>query len=63
MLITWNYLKERYLDQKGQGMVEYAVILAFVVVVAAAVANGGTLQAAITTVFTNVRALFPAAAG
>jgi pilus assembly protein Flp/PilA len=54
MLITWNYLKERYLDQKGQGMVEYAVILAFVVVVAASLANAGTLQTAISAVFTSV---------
>ena len=34
MLAVLNYLKARYLGEKGQGMVEYALILAFVVAVA-----------------------------
>lgn len=41
MLAVLNYLKVRYLGEKGQGMVEYALILAFVVAVAGvAFANG-----------------------
>lgn len=34
-----EYLKARYLSEKAQGLVEYALILAFVVVVAAAITN------------------------
>ena len=41
--IYWDYVNARYLGQKGQGMVEYAVILAMVVVVATAFATGGNL--------------------
>lgn len=62
MLIYWNYLNARYLGQKGQGMVEYAVILAFVVVVAAGIASSGDLQTAVKKVFTDVKGLFPPAA-
>ena len=42
MLAMLNYLKVRYLDEKGQGMVEYVAILAFVVVVAGLVFSQGT---------------------
>lgn len=63
MLMYCKHFKARYLGQKGQGMVEYAVILAFVVVVAAGIANGGALQAAISNVFTSVQGLFAAPAG
>lgn len=49
MLAVLNYLKVRYLGEKGQGMVEYALILAFVVAVAGFVfaqnTNGGLGQA------------------
>ena len=31
-----NYLKARYLSEKAQGIVEYALVLAFVAVVATA---------------------------
>lgn len=44
----------RYLEQKGQGMVEYALILAFVVAVAIALTGQGGIRQAITTTFTNV---------
>ena len=42
MLAVLNYLKVRYLGEKGQGMVEYALILAFVVAVAGVVFAQGT---------------------
>ena len=42
MLAVLNYLKVRYLGEKGQGMVEYALILAFVVAVATVVFVQGT---------------------
>ena len=59
---TWEYVKARYLNrylgEKGQGIVEYALILAFVVVVAAAITNAGGLRTKITTVFTNITNAF-----
>jgi pilus assembly protein Flp/PilA len=45
--IYWDYVNARYLGQKGQGMVEYAVILTMVVVVAAAFTGGGDLTKSI----------------
>lgn len=53
MFTVLNYLRVRYLGQKGQGIVEYALILAFVVAVAAALTNEGTLQKAVSAVFTK----------
>jgi pilus assembly protein Flp/PilA len=44
----------RYLEQKAQGMVEYALILAFVVGVAVALTSSDGIKGAIETTFTNV---------
>lgn len=41
MFTVLNYLRVRYLGQKGQGIVEYALILAFVVGLAALLTNAG----------------------
>lgn len=53
-----NCVKEqrvmRSIGEKGQGIVEYALILAFVVLIAAALVNGGELTTAVTNVFSNV---------
>ena len=53
-----EYLKARYLSEKAQGIVEYALVLAFVVVIAAAVTNGGGLRDKIQAVFTSVTDAF-----
>ena len=53
MFTILEHLKNRYMSQKAQGIVEYALILAFVVVVAAALINGGELSNAVTNVFSN----------
>ena len=53
MFTILEHLKNRYMSQKAQGIVEYALILAFVVVVAAALINGGQLSNAVTNVFNN----------
>lgn len=53
-----EYLKARYLSEKAQGIVEYALILAFVVVVAAAITNGGGLRDKIKDVFDSVTNAF-----
>lgn len=45
---------EKYLGKKGQGMVEYALIIAFVVGIAATVFGSGTgLDSAIKNTFTK----------
>ena len=51
MFTILEHLKNRYMSQKAQGIVEYALILAFVVVVAAALINGGELRNAVTNIF------------
>ena len=53
-----NCVKEkrlmRSLGEKGQGVVEYALILAFVVLIAAALSSSGGLKNAVTDVFNKV---------
>lgn len=58
MMEILSYLKARYVSEKAQGIVEYALILAFVVVVAAAIANGGELQTKVSSVFTAISGKF-----
>ncbi|MBO6305306.1 MAG: pilin protein [Selenomonadaceae bacterium] len=61
MKLYWDYFKARYLssmDEKGQGIVEYALILAFVVVVAAAIGNSGALKDKVKGAFDNTASLF-----
>ena len=58
MLEIVEYLKARYISEKAQGIVEYALILAFVVVVATAITNGGDLQTKVKNVFDDVSKAF-----
>ncbi len=52
--VKGRYLN-RYLGEKGQGIVEYALILGFVVAIAVAVLdNDGTLYTAISNKFNDV---------
>lgn len=53
MFTILEHLKNRYMSQKAQGIVEYALILAFVVVVAAALLSGGDLSNAVKGIFDN----------
>ncbi|BAL83571.1 hypothetical protein SELR_18630 [Selenomonas ruminantium subsp. lactilytica TAM6421] len=53
-----EYLKARYLSEKAQGIVEYALILAFVVAIAAYVGGTGTLTNKIKDVFIGVENAF-----
>ncbi len=57
MLEIMDYLKARYLGEKGQGLTEYAVLLAFVVVVVAAVTSDAKegLIDAISSAFDKVK--------
>ena len=48
-----DYLKARYLDEKAQGMVEYALIIAFVVAIAVYLSSSGSLGTAISSTFDN----------
>ena len=50
-----EYLKARYLSEKAQGMVEYALIVAFIVGVSAVVfATDGSFTAAVKAGFEKV---------
>ena len=54
MFTILYHLKNRYLSQKAQGIVEYALILAFVVAIAIFITTGeGNLSGAIKGVFTK----------
>lgn len=57
MMQIYEYLKARYLSEKAQGIVEYALILAFVVAIAGVALSTSTstgLGGAINTAFKNV---------
>ena len=54
MLEIVEYLKARYISEKAQGIVEYALILAFIVVVATAITNAGGLQDKVKDVLKDV---------
>lgn len=54
MFTILYHLKNRYLSQKAQGIVEYALILAFVVAIAIFITSGdNNLSDAIKGVFTD----------
>ena len=57
MLTIIKHLMNRYLSQRGQGIVEYALLLAFVVVLFAVMQsdNGSSLSDAIQGVFDRVK--------
>ena len=49
MLQVWNYLKVRYFNEKGQGLIEYAILVAAVVgIVIALTQTNGSLYTAFT---------------
>lgn len=58
MKLYLDYFKARYLGEKGQGIVEYALILAFVVVVAAAITGSGNLKGKVQGAFENISSAF-----
>lgn len=51
MFTILTHLKNRYLSQKAQGIVEYALILAFVVVLAVVLSSDTGLSGAISKIF------------
>ena len=53
-----EYLKARYLSEKAQGIVEYALILTIVVAAATAITNVGGLRDKVAKVFTDVTNAF-----
>ncbi|MBR1696726.1 MAG: hypothetical protein IJ712_00660 [Anaerovibrio sp.] len=53
----------RYLEQKAQGMVEYALILAFVVGIAAALTSSDGIKGAIENTFEKVTTTLNTASG
>lgn len=63
MLEILKYLKARYVSEKAQGIVEYALILAFVVIIAAGLFGGGSISESIQKVFASVKNLLANGAG
>lgn len=63
MLEMLKYLKARYVSEKAQGIVEYALILAFVVVIAAGLFGATGIESAISNVFTSVKNLLQHGSG
>lgn len=63
MFTILEHLKNRYLSQKAQGIVEYALLLAFIVVVAAAITGEGSISASIGKIFEKVKGTMSTAAG
>ena len=53
-----NYLKARYLSEKAQGIVEYALVLAFVAVVATALGTNGELTTKVKEAFNSIVGAF-----
>lgn len=64
MLEVFNYLKARYVSEKAQGLVEYAILLAFVVVVGAIIVGSGndTIANSVSTIFKKVQSILSDAA-
>ena len=61
MIEIINYLKARYLSEKAQGMVEYALIVALVVGIAIVAFKGG-LGNAVNNAFTKASTAIDSAA-
>ncbi|MDY4474825.1 pilin protein [Mitsuokella sp.] len=57
VLEIMKYLKARYVSEKAQGIVEYALILAFVAVIAAALFTNNGIKDHIIKVFENIGTL------
>ena len=62
MLQILNYLRVRYVSEKAQGIVEYALLLALVVVVGAVLIGNNSMATSIHTIFENVKGLLNNAA-
>ena len=54
MMETIEYIQARYLSEKAQGMVEYALILAFVVALAIVLTQSNGVKGGIQSTFGNV---------
>ncbi len=54
MIEIFNYLKARYVSEKAQGIVEYALVLAFVVVLATALIRSSDISSSAANIFNNI---------
>lgn len=63
MLEIVEYLKARYFNEKGQDLVEYALLLAFVVAVGAIIVGSDTsISKSVNTIFTKAQTVLSNAA-
>ncbi|WP_432648034.1 pilin protein [Mitsuokella sp.] len=62
MLEIVKYLKVRYLNEKGQDLVEYALLLAFVVAVGAVIVGGSdSISDSVSAIFKKAQKILKSA--
>ena len=62
MFTILEHLKNRYMSQRAQGIVEYAIVIAFVIVIGwALLGHGEGLDTKVTAIFNNLSTLLTSA--
>lgn len=54
MMMYAQYLVDRYLGKKGQGLTEYAIVLLLVVLVGAVIWGTSGIKESLDTMYTNI---------
>lgn len=54
MIMYAQYLMDRYLGKKGQGLTEYAIILLLVVLIGVTIYNTSSLKDTITSIYSTI---------
>ena len=63
MFTILEHLKNRYMSQRAQGIVEYAIVIAFVIVIGwALLGTNAGIDTKVTAIFNNLSTLLTSAA-